>query len=212
MPPAGLAPIVPVAPSQPEDHVLQRALEVLRGGGVVVLPTDTLYGIACAFANPQGVARIATMRNFDPNRRPLAFLLPDIGELPKFAKVNDAALSVLRKIFPGPYCAEVNAGPLVPGPFLHDDLRTIGVRVPGTALCEKITWSLGMPLLSATAKSPSGDLLTGAAEIRREYGRSVDLILDAGELSGPPATVVSFAGDKIVVLREGRGPRILTEG
>jgi tRNA A37 threonylcarbamoyladenosine synthetase subunit TsaC/SUA5/YrdC len=63
-----------------------------------------------------------------------------------------------------------------------------------------------VPLLSATAKSPSGDLLTTAAEIKREYGKSVDLILDAGTLSGPPSTVVSFVGDRITVLREGRGP------
>jgi tRNA A37 threonylcarbamoyladenosine synthetase subunit TsaC/SUA5/YrdC len=73
-------------------------------------------------------------------------------------------------------------------------------------LCEKILWALGKPLLSATAKSPSGDTLTSALEIQREYGKSLDLILDAGTLSGPPSTVVSLAGDWITVVREGRGP------
>jgi tRNA threonylcarbamoyl adenosine modification protein (Sua5/YciO/YrdC/YwlC family) len=201
-----IAPIVSVAPSQPEEQVLQQNLAVLKAGGVVALPTDTLYGIACAFGNQEGMQRIQAMRGFDMTTRPLTFLLPDLGELPKFAKVTDASLAVLRKIFPGPYCAEVIASATVPKPFVHEDRSTIGVRIPGTALCERVIWALGCPLLSATAKSPSGDVLTTAAEIKREYGKSLDLILDAGTLSGPHCTVVSLAGDFITVVREGRGP------
>jgi tRNA threonylcarbamoyl adenosine modification protein (Sua5/YciO/YrdC/YwlC family) len=140
-----IAPIVSVAPSQPEEHVLQQTLEVLRAGGVVALPTDTLYGIACAFGNQEGMQRIQTMRGFDATTRPLTFLLPDLGELPKFAKVTDASLAVLRKIFPGPYCAEMIAAPTIPKPFVHEDRSTIGVRIPGTALCEKVIWALGRP-------------------------------------------------------------------
>ena len=205
MPPTS-APIVSVAPSQPEEEVLLQVLEVLRGGGVIALPTDTLYGLACAFGNQEGIQRIQTMRGFDMATRPLTFLLPDLGELPRFAQVTDTAFGVLRKIFPGPYCAELTAASSVAKPFVHEDRRTIGVRIPGTALCEKVIWSLGKPLLSATAKSPEGDTLTTALEIKRVYGKSLDLILDAGTLSGPPCTVVSLAGDWISVLREGRGP------
>jgi tRNA threonylcarbamoyl adenosine modification protein (Sua5/YciO/YrdC/YwlC family) len=205
MPPK-IAPVVSIAPSQPEDKVLQQTLEVLRGGGVVALPTDTLYGLACLYENQEGIERIQTMRGFDIATRPLTFLLPDLGELPRYAKVSDAALSVLRKIFPGPYCAELTAAANIPKPFVHEDRRTIGVRIPGNAICEKLIWALGKPLLSATAKSPTGDILHTAAEIKREYGKSLDLILDAGTLSGPPSTVVSLAGDWITVLREGRGP------
>jgi tRNA threonylcarbamoyl adenosine modification protein (Sua5/YciO/YrdC/YwlC family) len=201
-----LAPIVAVSPSQPEDSVLQQILEVLQGGGVVALPTDTLYGIACAFDNQEGIQRIQAMRGFDMATRPLTLLLPDLGELPKFAKVTDASLAVLRRIFPGPYCAELTALSTVPKPFVHHDQSTIGVRIPGTALCEKVIWSLGRPLLSATAKSPTGEVLTTAAEIKRAYGKDLDLILDAGTLSGPHSTVVSLAGDFITVIREGRGP------
>ena len=201
-----LAPIIQVAPSQPEDGALQRAVEVLQNGGVIALPTDTLYGLACVYGDSQGVERIQTMRGFNRAARPLTFLLPDLGELPKYAVVGESAYAVLRKIFPGPYCAELTANPSVPEPFIHEDRQTIGVRVPGTALCEKLLWALGKPLLSATAKSTTGDVLQTAAEIKREYGRSLDLILDGGSLSGPPSTVVSLAGDWVTVLREGRGP------
>ncbi len=205
MPPS-FAPIIAVAPSRPDDDVLQRAVDVFKKGGVVAFPTDTLYGIGCMFGEDEAIKRIQTMRGFDAAQRPLTFLLPDLGEVPRYALVTDSSYNVLRKIFPGPYCAELLAGPGVPTPFVHEDRRTIGIRIPGTALCEKILWALGKPLLSATAKSLSGDTLTSALEIQREYGKSLDLIIDAGTLSGPPSTVVSLAGDWITVVREGRGP------
>ena len=201
-----MAPLIEVAPSLPADEAIQKAVEVLQNGGVIALPTDTLYGLACLYGDSAGVQRIQTMRGFDKAARPLTFLLPDLGELPKYAVVGESAYSVLRKIFPGPYCAELTAGPAVPEPFVHEDRQTIGVRIPATALCEKLLWALGKPLLSATAKSTTGEILHTATEIRREYGRSLDLILDAGSLSGPPSTVVSLAGDWVTVLREGRGP------
>jgi tRNA threonylcarbamoyl adenosine modification protein (Sua5/YciO/YrdC/YwlC family) len=200
------APIVSVAPSQPDEAVLSKAIATLNAGGVIAIPTDTLYGIACLFGNQAGVDRIQGMRAFDAAARPLTFLLPDLGELPRYATVNDSALAVLKRIFPGPYCAELVAAESIPAPFCHEDRRTIGVRIPGTALCEKLLWALGKPLLTATAKSPTGLVLSTAAEIRREYGKSLDLILDAGTLSGPHSTVVSLVGDFVTVLREGRGP------
>ena len=200
------APVLAVAPSQPADEVILKTVEVLTKGGVIALPTDTLYGLACSYGDRRGVERIQTMRGFDRKARPLTFLLPDLGELPKYAVVGESAHAVLRKIFPGPYCAELTAGPTVPEPFVHEDRQTIGVRIPATALCEKLLWAVGKPLLTATAKSPTGDVLQTATEIRREYGKLLDLILDAGSLSGPPSTVVSLAGDWVTVLREGRGP------
>ncbi|MBN2574227.1 MAG: threonylcarbamoyl-AMP synthase [Deltaproteobacteria bacterium] len=200
------APILEVAPSQPTDEAIARTVQVLGNGGVIALPTDTLYGLACLYGDSKGAERIQAMRGFDKAARPLTFLLPDIGELPKYAVVGESAYAILRKIFPGPYCAELGAGPAVPEPFLNEDRRTIGVRIPATALCEKLLWAVGKPLLTATAKTPSGDVLHTAGEIKREYGRRLDLILDAGSLSGPPSTVVSLAGDWVTVLREGRGP------
>jgi tRNA threonylcarbamoyl adenosine modification protein (Sua5/YciO/YrdC/YwlC family) len=200
------APIIEVAPSQPDEEIIQKAVEILRNGGVIALPTDTLYGLACVYGDRAGVERIQTMRGFDRAARPLTFLLPDPGELPKYAVVGESAHAILRKIFPGPYCAELTAASDVPEPFVHEDRRTIGVRIPATALCEKLLWALGKPLLSATAKAQGGDVLHTAAEIKREYGKFLDLILDAGSLSGPPSTVVSLAGDWVTVLREGRGP------
>ena len=200
------APILEVAPSLPTDGVLRQAIHVLGSGGVVAFPTDTLYGIGCELGRPHAIDRIQKMREFDGSKRPLTFLLPDIGELPHYASVSEAAYRILTRIFPGPYCAERLATARVPTPFLHEERRTIGVRIPDSALCERLLWGLGRPILTATAKSRAGGVLTTAAEIQKEYGAELDLIIDGGPLSGPPSTVVSLIDDWITVLREGRGP------
>jgi tRNA threonylcarbamoyl adenosine modification protein (Sua5/YciO/YrdC/YwlC family) len=173
---------------------------------VIAFPTDTLYGLGCAFGQKQAIERIQLMRGLDLSKRPLTFLLPDVGELPRFTRVSEAGYRLVSRIFPGPYCAELLAHPSVPSPFVQGDRRTIGVRIPQSALCEKLTWRLGRPILTASAKSRDGHILTTAAEIRQEYGAQLDLILDGGTLSGPPSTVVSLVDDWVTVLREGLGP------
>jgi tRNA threonylcarbamoyl adenosine modification protein (Sua5/YciO/YrdC/YwlC family) len=186
--------------------VLQQALGVLSAGGVIAFPTDTLYGLGCVFGQPQAIERIQRMRGLDLATRPLTFLLPDVGELPRFTLMGEAAYRIVNRIFPGPYCAELLAHPRVPSPLVRGDRRTIGVRIPQVAMCEKLTWRLGRAILTATAKSRDGHVLSTAAEIRQEFGTELDLILDGGTLNGPPSTVVSLVDDWVTVLREGLGP------
>jgi len=200
------AAIVEVSPSEPVVAVLEQALGVLSAGGVIAFPTGTLYGLGCAFGQTEAIERIQRMRGLDLATRPLTFLLPDLGELPRFTRMGELAYRNVNRIFPGPYCTELLAHPRVPSPLVQGDRRTIGVRIPQSALCEKLTWRLGRPILTATAKSHDGDVLSTAAEIRQEYGTDLDLILDGGTLNGPPSTVVSLVDDWVTILREGLGP------
>jgi tRNA threonylcarbamoyl adenosine modification protein (Sua5/YciO/YrdC/YwlC family) len=190
----------------PSEAVLRQAVAVLGSGGVIAFPTDTLYGIGCELGRAHAIDRIQKMRDFDGTKRPLTFLLPDVGELPHYASVSEATYRILCRIFPGPYCAELQATSRVPMPFVHEERKTIGVRIPDSPVCERLLWGLGRPILTATAKSRTGTVLTTAAEIQREYGAELDLILDGGTLVGAPSTVVSLIDDWITVLREGRGP------
>jgi tRNA threonylcarbamoyl adenosine modification protein (Sua5/YciO/YrdC/YwlC family) len=201
-----IAPIIEVAPSMPSEEVLRHAASVLSGGGVIAFPTDTLYGIGCEIGRTHAIDRIQKMREFDGAKRPLTFMLPDLGALAHYATVHESAYRILNRIFPGPYCAELLATSRVPTPFVHEERKTIGVRIPDSALCEKLLWTLRRPILTATAKSRAGAVLTTAADIQKEYGAELDLILDGGTLVGPPSTVVSLIDDWVTVLREGRGP------
>jgi tRNA threonylcarbamoyl adenosine modification protein (Sua5/YciO/YrdC/YwlC family) len=190
----------------PSEAVVRQAISVFASGGVVAFPTDTLYGIGCELGRTHAIERIQKMRDFDGSKRPLTFLLPDMGEIPHYASVSESAYRILTRVLPGPHCAELLATARVPMPFLHEERKTIGVRVPDSVLCERLLWGLGRPILTATAKSRTGTVLTTAAEIQKEYGTDLDLIIDGGTLNGPPSTVVSLIDDWITVLREGRGP------
>ena len=200
-----VAPILAVDPAAPDAGVLRRALSVLTDGGVIAFPTDTLYGLGCLLNQPAARDRIQALRQIDPSKRPFTFMLPDLGVVPHYAVVNENAYRVMSRIFPGPYCVELVATPKAGPVAIPGERPTIGVRIPESPLCEKLLWALGRPLLTVTAKSRGGDPLTTAAAIRAEYGADLDLILDGGEQSGSPSTVISLIDDWVTVLREGRG-------
>jgi tRNA threonylcarbamoyl adenosine modification protein (Sua5/YciO/YrdC/YwlC family) len=181
------------------------AVEILKAGGVIAFPTDTLYGIGCAFDRRRAIERVLNMRGIDRVKRPLTFLIPDLGELARYAQVSEAAHGILGRIFPGPYCVELIAASVVPDPYVVGQRRTIGVRIPDHPFCERLLWALGTPILTATAKSREGRQLTSAAEIAAEYGGDVDLIVDGGIQDGLPSTVVSLVDDWVTLLRRGRG-------
>jgi tRNA threonylcarbamoyl adenosine modification protein (Sua5/YciO/YrdC/YwlC family) len=204
--PISVAPLVEVNPENPEESVLLRALEVVRAGGVIAFPTDTLYGIGCLLGQAAAAERIQSLRGIDTSKRPFTLLLPDIGALPHYAIVNEPAYRVLTRIFPGPYCAELVASQKLADAAGLPARPTIGVRIPESRLCEKLLWRLGRPLVTVTAKAPDGRTLTTAKMIQEEFGTKLDLILDGGELDGAPSTVVSLVDEWVAVLREGRGP------
>jgi tRNA threonylcarbamoyl adenosine modification protein (Sua5/YciO/YrdC/YwlC family) len=190
---------------QPTAETERVATEILHAGGVIAFPTDTLYGLGCAIDHPRAIERILAMRGIDRVRRPLTFLLPDLGELARYAQVTEAGHHILSRIFPGPYCVELIATPNVPEPYVVGRRRTIGVRIPDHPFCERLLWSLGAPILTATAKSREDRVLTSAQEIAAAMGDELDLIIDGGVLDGEPSTVVSLVDDWVTVLRQGRG-------
>jgi tRNA threonylcarbamoyl adenosine modification protein (Sua5/YciO/YrdC/YwlC family) len=172
---------------------------------VIAFPTDTLYGLGCAFDRPRAVERVLALRGIDRARRPLTFLLPDLGELARYAEVTEEGHRILSRILPGPYCVELLATAAVPDPFAVGRRRTIGVRVPDHPFCERLLWAVGIPILTATAKRRDGRTLTTARAIADEFGPELDLVVDGGELDEQPSTVVSLVDDWVTVLRRGRG-------
>jgi tRNA threonylcarbamoyl adenosine modification protein (Sua5/YciO/YrdC/YwlC family) len=199
-------PIVQVNPDDPAAEVVDRTVAALNAGGVIAFPTDTLYGIGCVLGQAAALERIRVLRQIDPAKRPFTFLLPDIGAVPHYAQAGENAYRIMNRIFPGPYCVELVASPKAGAVTTGPDRPTIGVRIPGSRFCEKVLWALGKPILTVTAKARDGSPLATAAAIAAEYGAAFDLIIDGGEQTGLPSTVVSLVDDWVAVLREGRGP------
>lgn len=106
---------------------------------------------------------------------------------------------------PGPYCVELLATDAVPARFASGSRKTIGVRVPDHAFCERLLWTLALPVVSASAKTPDGRALTSAGDIAEAFGDKLDLVVDGGDLDGQPSTVISVVDDWVTVMRRGQG-------
>jgi tRNA threonylcarbamoyl adenosine modification protein (Sua5/YciO/YrdC/YwlC family) len=172
-------------------------------GGVIVYPTDTIYGLGCDITQKHAVERIIRIKGRDP-KKPMSFVCSDLTHISRYALVTNVAYRVLKRFLPGPYTFILEASREVPKILLTKQ-KTVGIRIPDHPVTIELVKLLGNPLLS-TSCNPSGEAPLGNPDdIERVLGSRVDFILDSGTLSNEPSTVVSLVGDKIEVLREGAG-------
>lgn len=190
-----------INPEHPEPRKIQRAVEVLRDGGVIAYPTDTVYGIGCDITQKKAVDRVYAIKRMKPDQ-PLAFICPDLGDLAKYALVDDRTYRLMRRLTPGPYCFILEASREVPR-ILQMKRKTVGIRVPHNEVALALVRALGNPIVSSTA-SRDGEALNDPADIDEAFP-GLDLILDAGYGGLTPSTVLDVTGADIVVVREGAG-------
>jgi tRNA threonylcarbamoyl adenosine modification protein (Sua5/YciO/YrdC/YwlC family) len=177
---------------------------VLAAGGVCAIPTDTVYALCCDIASKKGVQRLYQAKGMD-RRESLAFLLPDLSNVARYAIVTNFAYRVMRRLLPGPYCVELEATREVPR-MLMERRRVVGIRVPESRFVQALLSELGRPVLVSGATLPGeGTALGEAEEIERHYGQYLDVIVDAGDLGEVPSTVISLVGDEFVLVRQGKG-------
>ncbi|MHB8766278.1 MAG: L-threonylcarbamoyladenylate synthase [Deferrisomatales bacterium] len=192
-----------VHPVNPQGRHLARAVQALRDDGVVVYPTDTVYGLGCDITSKHAVERITRIKGRDP-RKPMSFVCSDLTHISHFARVSNFAYRVLKRFLPGPFTFVLEASREVPKMLLTKQ-KTVGIRVPNHPAALALVKELGHPILSTSASRAGGDPLGDPQEIDRVLGREIDLILDCGVLPRVPSTIVSLVGDVVEVLREGAG-------
>jgi len=200
---ARLAPIQPIDPEHPQPRHVSRAVSVLHGGGLVSYPTDTYYAIGCDLFQRKAIERMAVLKRRDP-RKPFAFLCGNLGEVAKYAIVDNDRFRLLRRLLPGPYTVVLPATRLVPRTALTRQ-RSVGVRVPDAPVANALVQGLGRPLATTSAAVAGEEPLAVASEIRDRLGHGLDLILDGGKTLNEPSTVIDLTGDRPVVLRQGKG-------
>lgn len=188
----------------PDPRLIRKAVDVLRGGGVIAYPTDTVYGIGCDITQKKAVDRVYELKQMKKDQR-LAFLCPDLGDLAKYAIVDDRTYRLMRRLTPGPYCFILRATREAPR-ILHLDKKRkqVGIRVPHHEVALALVRELGNPIVSTTA-SWDGEPLNDPNDIASYYSRA-DMFLDAGWGGLEPSTVLDLSGDELVVVREGAGP------
>jgi len=189
-------------PVNPQLRFINKAVEVLKGGGIIIYPTDTVYGIGCDIFNKDALEKIFTIKN--GGNRLFSFVCANLKDIAKYAKVSDYAYRTMKHLLPGPYTFILPAAKQVPKK-LWSKRKTVGIRVPKHQVCLKLVEELGNPVISTSATGKNGELIFDPVEIRDRFSRQVDLMLASGSLSGDVSSVIDLSEDGPEVIREGAG-------
>ena len=194
-----------IHPDNPQPRLIRQAVEIIRGGGVLVYPTDSCYALGCQVGDKAAMERIRAIREVDA-RHHFGLLCRNLAEAAVYARIDDRQFRLIKSATPGSYTFILHATREVPRRLLHPRRKTIGVRIPAHRVVHALLAELGEPLLSSTLILP-GDAapLDDAQEIRARLEHRVDLILDGGSCGSVPTTVVDLTAGTPVVTREGRG-------
>lgn len=195
--------MIAIHPKNPQARVIREVVDLLKKDGVIIYPTDTVYGLGCAISSKQAVERIIAMKGRDP-KKPLAMICHSLSQVSRYATLSNMAYPILRRFLPGPYTFVLPATRLVPKLLLPKQ-RTVGVRIPDHAVPLALVDALGEPLVGTSANLSGDDVLTTPDALKLTFGKHVDEILDCGDLAPTPSTVISLVDDRVVILRRGAG-------
>lgn len=194
-----------IHPDNPQGRLVHQAVNIIKGGGVIVYPTDSGYAIGCGLGEKKAMDRIIQIRKVDKNHN-FTLVCRDLSEIANFARVDNSAFRVIRHLTPGPFTFIFKGTKDVPKRVLNDKRRTIGIRVPDNKIALAILEELDEPLMSSTLLLPGDEFAQSDPElIRDNLEKQVDLIIHGGFLGEKPTSVVDFTEEEPRVIREGEG-------
>ncbi len=197
-------------PDNPQPRTVETIREALRGGAVMLYPTDTVYAIGCDLNDKNAVQRVRQIKDMS-NDKPLTFLCPSLSDIAQYANVNDSAYRLMRRLIPGPYTFVLPTTKLVPKLVMHPKRKTTGIRVPDHAISIAIMEALGNPIISTSAYAlaieeefESPHQADSRFELFDCFANMVDVIIDSGvEPSGQMSTMIDLTQDAPEIIRRG---------
>jgi tRNA threonylcarbamoyl adenosine modification protein (Sua5/YciO/YrdC/YwlC family) len=194
-----------IHPENPQGRLIKQAVAIINKGGIVIYPTDSSYAIACHIDNKAGRDRIRQLRRLD-DKHHFTLMCRDLSEISKYAAVDNINYRLLKSLTPGPYTFILKATSEVPRRLQNPKRKTIGLRVADNPIVQALLDELDEPLMSSTLILPGDEMpMTDPYQIRLEWEKHVDLIIDGGYSGHEPTTVIDLMADTPSVLREGKG-------
>jgi tRNA threonylcarbamoyl adenosine modification protein (Sua5/YciO/YrdC/YwlC family) len=190
-------------PEDPELRYINKAVEVLKRGGIIIYPTDTIYGMGCDIYNKKALEKLFRIKN-DTSDKLFSFICSNFKEISKYAKISDYAFKKMKHLLPGPYTFILPTTRLVPKE-LWSKRKTVGIRIPDNKVALKLVELLGNPIVSTSTTNRKGNILYEPFEIRNIFNNQVDFMLASGNLVGDPSSVVDLSEDQPEVIRKGAG-------
>ncbi|MBS1775131.1 MAG: threonylcarbamoyl-AMP synthase [Bacteroidetes bacterium] len=198
--------LLPIHPDNPQPRNIKIAAETLREGGVIIYPTDTIYGLGCDIYNAKAIERICRIKNIDPKKAQLSFVCADLSHLSEYAKsLSTPMFRALRNSLPGAYTFILEASKQVPK-LLKSRKDTVGIRVPDHPITQAIVKELGHPIMSVSLPMDEGiEYYTDPEIIYDRFEKFVDVVIDGGPGGTTPSTVIDCTGITPELIREGAG-------
>ncbi|MCK9425498.1 MAG: L-threonylcarbamoyladenylate synthase [Ignavibacteriaceae bacterium] len=190
-------------PVTPQQRLINKAAEVIKNGGIIIYPTDTVYGLGCDIFNKQALERLFQIKN-DAITKMFSFVCADLKDIAKYAKVSDYAYRTMKHLLPGAYTFVLPAAKDVPKK-LWSKRKTVGIRVPNNEVSLAIAREVGNPIISTSVTNRKGEVLSDVNEIKAIFNPLVDLMLSVGNLSNQPSSVIDLSNGTPEILRIGAG-------
>lgn len=200
------AELLKIHPETPEERKIRKVVECLRNGGVVIYPTDTVYGIGCDIHNRRAVERLCQIKGVDPKKALLSFICHDLSHIAEYAKVDTPTFKIMKKALPGPFTFILPANTKAPDGVLYKR-STVGIRVPNHTIPRLIVEQLGNPIITSSIHDEDEiiEYTTDPEMIYQRFRHLVDIIIDGGVGSNIPSTIVDCSDSEPTVVREGAG-------
>ena len=200
-----MARIVNIHPETPQQRLLVQAVEFIRSGAIVALPTDSCYALACHLGDKEALDRVRAIRQID-DRHHLTLMCRDLSQIANYARVDNAQYRLLKATTPGSYTFILEGSKELPRRVMHPKRKTIGLRIPDHPVALAFLEELGEPLLTTTLQLPGDETpLTEGWEIQDRLDDQIDWILDVGYCGTEPTTVIDLTGSAPELVRAGRG-------
>jgi len=200
------AEFIKIYPQNPDERRIRQVVDVLRNGGLVIYPTDTVYGLGCDIYNSRAVEKIARIKGIKPQKNDFSFICYDLSHIADFARVENAAFKIMKRVLPGPYTFILEATTAVPK-LLNTNKKTVGIRVPDNNIARLIVKELGNPIVTTSIKDDDEiiEYSTDPELIYEKFQHQVDIVIDGGYGGNIASTIVKVENEGFEILREGLG-------
>ena len=191
----------------PDPKRVRQIVDVLRNGGVIIYPTDTVYGLGCDITNQRAVERICKIKGINPKKHNFSFVCADLSNIAQYTRViTKPVFKMMKKGLPGPFTFILEASSVVPK-ILHSNKKTVGIRVPNHSISRAIVEELGQPILSTSIHDEDEviEYSTDPELIFEKYQHLVDVVIDGGYGQNVASTILDCTGDEVEVIRQGLG-------
>ncbi len=197
-----------INPDKIDFNQLEKVVAILKAGGIIIYPTDSVYALGCDMMNQKAVERLCRLKNIKPEKSTFSFICSDLSLLSQFARpIPNSIFRIIKKALPGPYTFILEASSQVPK-LLKQSRKTVGIRVPDNAICKELVTALGNPIISTSLNNLDDEMIdyfTDPENIYQQYKDQVDAIIEGGHGNIYPTTVINVSNDEVEVIREGLG-------